>query len=800
MTVLRSTTFQLHVKNEDGTTKMKSFARAVTDADETVKRLNEELGENVEVTYNTARSTAELTQQARMLVTQQEKANRVYQSQVEQLRHQINLVGKSAEEQAALNAQFILGANATEQQRQEVADLARQYSLLLQAQDQTGGSMRNLRGIAQNFGWQLQDTVVQLQMGTNWMTVLSQQGSQMASAFGATGAIVGAAIAILGAVMPTILQYLGETKTTTDELAKAQEYLNSVFEVGGYTIKGFTKDLQDLYKVDAQLAELKMQVGILEAEKIIKNASETIKSMLGDIKDLGKGFRWVNSIQEEFDEDVEDLAKKYGLQREAIIQLGQAYHRVSIGGPIDKFVEQIKEISVANPKASAEFKRLALEVSKLGLEAGMAEAQIERIKKIIEEGLTPSTLGLDDALKKTIKSYQDKTLALQIGERAYAIYNEAQKLEIKQGTEQYDQLVKSINAYFDEKEAVDKAKEAKREATKEAERYRRETEKFNKELDKLIGKLQNPWDKAQDEWGKFDEMLNRALNEGKISLEEFVQYSDALFEDFADNVAGLFDSVKPQDITVRLNTDILETFEQLYEQLSTPINDMTQLTQRNIVALANVASNQLTVMSSTASMFSSVVDEIVNGGARIKEQVEEMNGVQKAAFFFMRAVKAAEAYINGVALGSQLAVTLGWGAPAGVAFGNAIGGAQAGAIMGTTFAGFFDEGGYIPSGQKGIVAEYGNELVNGVMVEGPARVTSREDTAKMMSRGMTVNVTNNAPGVEHEVRQIDEDTVEIIAKKVFNENLDRGVSGVLGRKGSRTNRTLTKEYSTTNKY
>lgn len=798
MTVLRSTTFQLHVKNEDGTTKMRSFARAVTDADETVKRLNEELGENVEVTYSTVRSTAELTQQARMLVTQQEKANRVYQGQVEQLRHQINLVGKSAEEQAALNAQFILGANATEQQRQEVADLARQYSLLLQAQDQTGGSMRNLRGIAQNFGWQLQDTVVQLQMGTNWMMVLSQQGSQMAAAFGATGAIVGAAIAILGAVMPTILQYLGETKTTTDELAKAQEYLNSVFEVGGYTIKGFTKDLQDLYKVDAQLAELKMQVGILEAEKVIKATTDSVKELTSELGLVGSGF--AASFSGQARKELEETAKEFGITTDSVSQLRKAYVDFVKGGELTTFANTIKEINKVNPEASEKFKRVALEIAKLGLEAGMAEAQLERIKKIIEEGLTPSTLGLDDALKKTVKSYQDKTLALQISERAYAIYNEAQKLEIQQGTEEYDQLVKSVNAYYNEKDALEAANAAKREAAKEAERYRRETEKFNKELDKLIGKLQNPWDKAQDEWGKFDEMLNRALDEGKISLEEFVQYSDALFEDFADNVAGLFDSVKPEDITVNLNTDIFGTFEQLYEQLSTPINDMTQLTQRNIVALANVASNQLTVMSSTASMFSSVVDEIVNGGARIKEQVEEMNGIQKAAFFFSRAVMAAEAYISGVALGSKLALTLGWGAPAGIAFGNAIGGAQAGAIMGTTFAGFFDEGGYIPSGQKGIVAEYGNELVNGVMVEGPARVTSREDTAKMMSRGMTVNMINNAPGVEHEVRQIDEDTVEIIAKKVFNENLDRGVSGVLGRKGSRTNRTLTKEYSTTNKY
>lgn len=57
------------------------------------------------------------------------------------------------------------------------------------------GGMRNLRGIAQQFGWQMQDVAVQLQAGTNAMTVFTQQGSQMAAAFGPTGAIVGAVLA-----------------------------------------------------------------------------------------------------------------------------------------------------------------------------------------------------------------------------------------------------------------------------------------------------------------------------------------------------------------------------------------------------------------------------------------------------------------------------------------------------------------------------------------------------------------------------------------------------------------------------
>ena len=153
MTILRSTTFQLEVKNEDGVTKMRTFSRVVTDAKETTKKLNETLGDNVTVTSKTASTTAELTRQARAQVTQMESSNRVYKSQAEQLRHQINLIDKTELEQAQLNAQFRLGADATEEQRQEIAQLTAEHQRLTQAQGGTQGSMRNLRGVAQNFGW-----------------------------------------------------------------------------------------------------------------------------------------------------------------------------------------------------------------------------------------------------------------------------------------------------------------------------------------------------------------------------------------------------------------------------------------------------------------------------------------------------------------------------------------------------------------------------------------------------------------------------------------------------------------------
>ena len=58
------------------------------------------------------------------------------------------------------------------------------------------------------------------------------------------------------------------------------------------------------------------------------------------------------------------------------------------------------------------------------------------------------------------------------------------------------------------------------------------------------------------------------------------------------------------------------------------------------------------------------------------------------------------------------------------------------------FAGFFDSGGNIPSGQFGIAGENGPEIIRG-----PANVTSTKDTAAMMNSGNTNNINITMSGI-----------------------------------------------------
>lgn len=86
------------------------------------------------------------------------------------------------------------------------------------AVNQASSSMGNLRGVAGNLGFQLQDIAVQAQMGASAFTILGQQGSQIASAFGPGGAVFGAVIAIAAAIGGTLVAAMKNAGTAAEKL------------------------------------------------------------------------------------------------------------------------------------------------------------------------------------------------------------------------------------------------------------------------------------------------------------------------------------------------------------------------------------------------------------------------------------------------------------------------------------------------------------------------------------------------------------------------------------------------------
>lgn len=99
-----------------------------------------------------------------------------------------------------------------------------------------GKASNMLKGNVQNASFQLQDMVVQLQMGTRWTTVMAQQLPQLAGGFGAVGAAVGVLAAVGFSALGVAMASTGEQAAAfedqlerltnvTDQLRSAQDIL-----------------------------------------------------------------------------------------------------------------------------------------------------------------------------------------------------------------------------------------------------------------------------------------------------------------------------------------------------------------------------------------------------------------------------------------------------------------------------------------------------------------------------------------------------------------------------------------------
>lgn len=792
--VLRSTTFQLEFQGQDGITGIKQFTRAVTDADKVVEELSATLGENVQVTYKNVQSKQELTAEARALVSQIERTNARVKELTSLYEHQSSMIGKTAQEQEVLNAVYRLGANATEAQKQQVTQLVQNYQTLRDGSNQTEGSFRNLRGVSQQLGWQLQDVAVQAQLGTSAFVIFSQQGSQLAAAFGPTGALVGAVIAVAGAIGGALVNSMGvageeidKLIEKVDKLGKATKELAAIelrktiqddqkklVELDTLTRLGF---LQDKQRSGVELSERELKQ-LLQLTSQREQLSDSIIKNEGFLDTLTRSETENIEKTKKAREETEKLLKSYGLKTTLLGKTDREQAKINATTELgsDATDEQRKSVLAAidtyyNEHDALKAREKAIEDSKKAEKAAAAESK--RISQQRERAFQAETLSLIKQTETTEEEYN----------RRKAIIDEYVKYEGRdQRTDQAyasleqwrtDQLTKETDKQIREFERREKA--------------RRQIEKGQKKL--IPG--------VDDETSRYEANI-RILTQQNSQIEAETQRHITSLRQARDN--GKMSETQHNLEVQQAQANELSEQQRINALKESEEERHTRAMEDLQIALYQA---QLQSVASAAMVMSSTVDLMSTGVDDVKAKTAEMNAFQKGMFIIMQSIAAAEAFINGITLGSKLAAMFPLAAPAMIATGTALGAAQAGAIMGTTFAGTFDNGGTIPAGQSGIVAEYGDELVNGVMVKGPARVTSREETAAMMNNGggsVSILIENRIDGASYREERIDENTVKIIAEKVFNQNIDSGVSSVLGNRNSKSTKQLKNNFSVKGKY
>lgn len=331
---------------------------------------------------------------------------------------------------AILAAQLRAGSNATDEEKKKIADLTGQLFDMKTGTEAGAKSSGQWKNKMQQAGYQVQDFIVQIQGGQSALIAFSQQGSQLAGAFGPGGAILGAVLALGSVLAGTLITSLNGGKNAMDSLADAAEAMDKVITISQNGVAALSNKYANLARVNGEVATLMRNQALLEYNqaiaKIPKAISDASASFIsfGDkiVSSLGGGYASVKV----FGDGLEALNITTNNYTDAIRQAygaGQAFSATanSIGNTVgvlaDKFgisqqqaFELAKQLSEINRNPSPEaIQALALRLQNMTSSSKDGQAQITTlVGTLVDLAREASTAAYNvDLLKKTTDNLTD---------------------------------------------------------------------------------------------------------------------------------------------------------------------------------------------------------------------------------------------------------------------------------------------------------------------------------------------------------------------------------------------------------
>lgn len=298
------------------------------------------------------------------------------------------------------------------------------------ANDSTGGTNR-MRGAVGQLGFQVQDIAVQLQSGQNAMLVFGQQGSQIASIFGPTGAVIGAILAV-GAALGTAL--IPNLFSSTDALKKLETAFGSVDKIIKET-KGSVIIITDEF---AKLAG--------EANKL---SAARIKIALGEIGDALEAAKseTLNLAQAL---SPSELGGRFNRTFLLFKTLTGRLEEGTIG--LDEYAKQVSKLFVGDEASSREFRETLKEVldlteksnklrnTQMQLESGLGSAVSESRAEAIEK----EAKALDKAADATAKLTNSRMFSLD--DAVFAV-EDSLRLQTEIVSDSFNERLALLSAY-----------------------------------------------------------------------------------------------------------------------------------------------------------------------------------------------------------------------------------------------------------------------------------------------------------------------------------------------------------------
>lgn len=214
---------------------------------------------------------------------------------------------------------------------------------------------RSSRHAFGNVSNQLQDVIVQAQMGTNAFRILAQQGPQIAGAFGPAGAAIGVLIAGLGLAGPAILGMTEKTKSAEEALDGLRATMGLLTEVQ----ETFKLSLEDLRRMYGENIEAAARFRLTLAETALGAAQQDIKdlerslrtlfqSMAGTpprfFEEMGADANLLRAETEKYNAQIAKMAETLGIGRDEAISLNEIMVRLAQTKDFERQKEIVSEI------------------------------------------------------------------------------------------------------------------------------------------------------------------------------------------------------------------------------------------------------------------------------------------------------------------------------------------------------------------------------------------------------------------------------------------------------------------------
>lgn len=512
---------------------------------------------------------------------------------------------------AILGAQLRLGTAASDQQKKEVGNLVGRLYDMRNGTDSAVKSAGGFRNALQQGGYQVQDFIVQVQGGQSALVAFSQQGSQLAGAFGPGGAVVGAFLALGSVLAGVLINALGNSKNEMDTLAAAATELNKVVVTNSQGVAALSNDYARLAVTNATLAAQFRDNAIDNYRQKVEESGKAIQSIIKDQKSwfggLGGGIASVTALGEVMSTlnitadnyaDAFAQASKVGLGTNSMAStltatVSMLSSRFDIGTDsaftlakklndlaknpspeaLSTLIDYMKQLNPATKEGAAALLELETSLIKSGVAMQQAKDQVAALTKRMQELRTEAQNSNFSGLSQQLEQERISLTKGALAAKEYAI----SKMDLTDTQKQELLAITRSNFALDEqKKAQDKAAKASESA---ANKSATSAAAIAQQLEKLREKSELSAS-STGELSRQQTILTAQQSLGKSATQEQINLAGEYAAKAYDNAKAL----KEQAAAEKQKQDVQKQFQQIQGQAN-PVTGLDNTYQQQLAAI-----------------------------------------------------------------------------------------------------------------------------------------------------------------------------------------------------------------------